>query len=114
MNNSDILLIIDKMLSGINPVTDAILSPGNLIMHPTVQQALSVSTRPFAIVVEGIILKPHRKNEKRPWSSLDDSSLLNAYNNGVPTDVLARLYQRTEIAIHSRKTYLTRWHPISQ
>lgn len=106
MNYIDVLRIIVKMLNGVNPVTDARLPSDNIIMHPTIQHALSIAAKPLATRINSIDRQWTPRKSRMHWSPLEDSKLIDGYKDGVRIDVLARYHQRTERSIRDRLNIL--------
>ena len=103
MNASEALAIVTSLASGKNPATQEQYSTDSLYQQPDVIRALFLAREALA---RRATLERRRKhqatNTGQPWTTEEESSLLEDYEKGVTIPELARLFQRSPLAVRAR------------
>lgn len=95
--------IILNLHDGINPFTGEICTNDDLINNPEMKIALLLCLKgldKLHAVEERLSKQP--KNSGRPWSTEEESLLIERFKCGYNIENLALLHERTEWAIESR------------
>jgi hypothetical protein len=96
--------IITALANGIDPETGEVLSEQSVFNNPQVIRALFIATKALDNLERR---KENRdkalpQNAGNPWSDLEDSELLSAFDTGCSIKALSAKHGRTEGAITSR------------
>ena len=102
MNEKEMMETLKKMLEGINPVTDEKLSPDDVIMQPIIQETLSKAVAKLDWAFNCLYKQWNYQNSGMHWTKVDDYNLRDIYETGLPINVIALIFQRTEGAVRGR------------
>lgn len=113
MKKSEVVDVLSALASGVHPVTGEVFEEASPYNHPQIIRALFGSLE----LLQGRSSGPKKtleeinREEGRPlrsnmrWSEEEDQQLIQLIEQGVLTGEIARQFQRTKGAVHSRLQY---------
>lgn len=103
MQTEEAINIIQMLIEGIHPLSDAPLDDNHLCRHSDIQRALQTAI--FAL--ESKIKTDKRRanlpaNAGNPWSDEEDIRLADSFDQGNPIASLVEMHERTKGSISAR------------
>ncbi len=103
MHTFEALNIIEKLSTGINPLSDEPLTPKSLCLDDDIQRALQVAIAALQARMRWIERQAQLPaNAGKPWNTEEEDKLNTGFDNGDSVDILAERHQRTKGSITSR------------
>ena len=103
MHTFEALRIIEKLSTGINPLSDEPLAPKSLCLNQDIQKALQVTVPALQARMRWIERQAQLPaNAGKSWKTEEEESLNTGFDNGDSVDILAERHQRTKGSITSR------------
>lgn len=103
MKNEEAINIIERLIDGINPLSDEPLDPNHLCLESDIQRALQTTIPALQAKI-----KADERRAKLPanagaaWTEAEDQQLAESFDNGDTVAMLIEKHQRTRGSIHSR------------
>lgn len=103
MENSEALRIIKILADGIDPTTGEVFPLDSSYQHPNVIRALYAAV----LVMERQAVREAKSNRLppnagKPWDSIEERKVVEAFKNGISIPEIARKHNRTPGAIEAR------------
>ena len=102
MDEARALNIVTALANGVNPQTGEVFPGDSPYQSAEVVRALFIAVRALQALL-GMRRRPDAPaNAGKPWSDVEDETLLNAFDRGTPLAVLAQNHARTTMGIQAR------------
>lgn len=103
MKDQEAITIVNKLIDGINPLSDEPLAAKHLCLESDIQRALRTAIPALEDKIKADARRANLPaNAGNPWSKEEDQQLADAFDSGDSIAVLIEQYQRTRGSINSR------------
>ena len=106
MRDFEVIETLRQILYGVNPVTAEKLSSHDVIMHPTIQEALQHALELCVSESDRKYFQWNFRRSNMRWSEQEDIELNHDYKFGCSINVIAIMHHRSERAIRDRLIHL--------
>lgn len=103
MNNTEAISIIQRLIEGINPLSDEPLTDNHLCLESDIQRALQTAIPALESKIKSDARRANLPaNAGLPWTDEEDQQLADAFDHGDSIATLVEQHQRTRGSINSR------------
>jgi hypothetical protein len=103
MANQEAIDIIEKLINGINPLSDEPLSSHSLCLNSDIQRAFQAAIPALESRIKANIRRSNLPaNAGNPWHSAEDQQLVEAFDSGASIATIIESHQRSKGSITAR------------